>query len=153
MSRLELKIPPPLQWLAMAALAAVLARLFPGLRLPFAGHRALAMILALAGVGSGMAGVMAFRRARTTIDPHRPGDASALVRTGIYRRTRNPMYLGLLLTLLGVAAWLAHPLALLCVAVFVAWMTRFQIRPEERALKRLFGAPYEDYLRQVRRWL
>ncbi len=150
---LELKIPPPVQWLVAAILAVMLARLFPQWVLPFAGHRALAVALALAGVASSLAGVLAFRRAHTTIDPHRPGDARAVVRTGIYRFTRNPMYLGLLLTLLGVTAWLAHPLALLCAAAFAATLTRLQIKPEERILKGLFGASYEDYLRRVRRWL
>lgn len=150
---LELKIPPPAQWVLAAILAVVLARAFPEWAFPFAGHRALAVVLALAGVASGLAGVFAFRQARTTIDPHRPGDARAVVRTGIYRFTRNPMYLGLLLTLLGVAAWLAHPLALLCAAALMVTLTRLQIKPEERILTALFGAPYEDYLRRVRRWL
>lgn len=150
---LELKIPPPAQWLVAVVLAIVLARVFPAWTFAFAGHRALAIVLALAGVASGLAGVFAFRQARTTIDPHRPGEARAIVRTGIYRFTRNPMYLGLLLTLLGVAAWLAHPLALVCAAAFVATLTRLQIKPEERILKELFGAPYQDYLRRVRRWL
>lgn len=153
MQRFELKIPPPVQWLVMAALAILLARMFPGLGFPFAGHRVLAVVLALAGVCSGIAGMAEFRRARTTIDPHRPGDASALVHAGIYRYTRNPMYLGLLLVLLGLAAWLAHVLALLCAAAFVAGVTSFQIKPEERILRQRFGAPYEDYLRRVRRWL
>jgi len=101
----------------------------------------------------GIAGVRAFQRARTTVDPLRPEKASALVTSGIYRRTRNPMYVALAIALLGWAIWLGHPLALLGVAAFVAWINRFQIAPEERALRALFGPEFERYCSEVRRWL
>jgi protein-S-isoprenylcysteine O-methyltransferase Ste14 len=73
--------------------------------------------------------------------------------TGIYRFTRNPMYIGLLMTLLGWAAFLASLPALLFVIAFVLYMNRFQIQPEERALSSLFGADYAVYRARVRRWL
>ena len=79
--------------------------------------------------------------------------AAALVQGGPYRFTRNPMYLGMACVLLGACAWLANPLALLAVFVFVGYITRFQIMPEERALLGKFGGAYADYLRRVRRWL
>lgn len=114
---------------------------------------AAALALGSAGLGVGIAGVLAFRRARTTVNPWRPERASALVDTGIYRHTRNPMYLGLLLGLLGWAVYLGSLLALLLALAFVPWMNRFQIGPEERALERIFGDDFAAYRRRVRRWL
>ena len=153
MQLLELKIPPPVQWLFFAVLTWLAARLLPQCGFPFTGHRVLAPILAGAGVASGLAGVHASRRARTTIDPHRPAQASALVTGGIYRYTRNPMYLGLALTLAGVACWWATACGLLTLALFCLGMTRLQIMPEERILQAKFGADYAAYRQRVRRWL
>ena len=101
----------------------------------------------------GAAGVLAFLRARTTIHPHRPAHASALVTTGLYRYSRNPMYLALLLVLAGWAVALANGLAFLLLPGFVLSLDRLQIRPEERILRAKFGAAYEAYARSVRRWL
>jgi protein-S-isoprenylcysteine O-methyltransferase Ste14 len=116
--------------------------------------RGVAAVLGVAGgLAVSLAGVIEFRRARTTVHPLRPERASALVSGGIYRFTRNPMYVGMLTTLLGWAAWLAAPWALLGPVAFVAFIGRFQIAPEERVLQRLFGADYEAYTRRVRRWL
>ncbi|HEV8366930.1 MAG TPA: isoprenylcysteine carboxylmethyltransferase family protein, partial [Pyrinomonadaceae bacterium] len=75
------------------------------------------------------------------------------VSTGVYRFTRNPMYLGLLLTLLGWAAFLSNPASLLFVPIFVLYINRFQIKPEEQVLSSLFGAEYMAYKSRVRRWL
>lgn len=72
---------------------------------------------------------------------------------GPYRFTRNPMYLGMVLILLAWCLWLGNAAALLALAAFVGYITRFQIVPEERALAGRFGAAYEDYRRRVRRWV
>jgi protein-S-isoprenylcysteine O-methyltransferase Ste14 len=101
----------------------------------------------------GFPALRAFRRAATTIDPVQVDRASALVTGGIYRATRNPMYVSLTLLLVAWALWLggwwvwAGPVAL------VLWLDRFQIRPEERAMEARFGAAYLRYKAQVRRWL
>ena len=155
MSALELKIPPPLVAAAVAGCMYAAAVLLPApvLALPPGVRVGMALALAAVGAGFDVAGLWAFRKARTTVNPLTPHRSVAVVSTGVYRFTRNPMYLGLLLTLLGVAAWLAHPLALLCAAAFVVALTHLQIKPEERILKALFGALYEDYVRRVRRWL
>lgn len=153
MAALELKLPPPLIWIVCAAAAMALGRWLPRCSFPFAGHRVLAGLLVLAGVGVGLVAALACRRAGTTIDPHRPERSRSVVTVGMYRHSRNPMYLGLALVLLGVVAWIANALALLVVPVFCAWITRFQIRPEERALEANFGDAYRDYRSRVRRWL
>ena len=100
-----------------------------------------------------IAGMVAFRRAKTTVNPVKASLASSLVIRGVYRYTRNPMYVGLLLTLLAWAVFLANPLAVLWVVVYVLYITRFQIIPEERVLASLFGAEYEAYKGRVRRWI
>ena len=163
---LELKIPPPVVALACALLAWRLSvapqrgasawRLsvaLPAWTLPWPGRHWLAGGLVAIGLALDLSALSAFLRARTTINPLAPARTSSIVRGGAYRFTRNPMYLGLACSLSGLAAWLAHPLALAGPVLFVAWVTRFQIVPEERALRAAFGAPYADYLRRVRRGL
>ena len=110
-------------------------------------------MLAVLGIAISVAGVVSFRRARTTVNPTRPDTASALVATGIYRFTRNPMYLGLFLVLAGWSAYLANAAALAGPLLFALYIDRFQIVPEERALATKFGAAFDTYRRQTRRWI
>lgn len=105
------------------------------------------------GLAAALAGVTEFRRAQTTVDPTDPSKSSSVVTGGIYRFTRNPMYVGFLLIVVGWAVYLANPWAFLGPVAFVLYMNRFQIEPEERILKERFGAPFEQYLRSVRRWI
>jgi len=151
--RLTLRVPPVVLFLVIGLLMWTLSAWLPSWRLTLPGRTVLAILLLLGAGGVGIAGVRAFGRARTTVDPLRPQRASALVTSGIYRRTRNPMYVALAIALLAWATWLEHPLALLGVAAFVGWMNRFQIAPEERALRALFGTEFERYCSEVRRWL
>ena len=153
MNSLELKIPPPVVALFFGLCMWLASSLVAALELPFVLRLGAALTLVAVGLVVSTAGVVAFRRARTTIDPTKPMATSALVSDGIYRMTRNPMYLGLLLALLGWAAFLANPLALLLVPAFVLYINRFQIEPEERALSALFGGEYGAYQERVRRWL
>ncbi len=155
MFNLEHKIPPPVVGLACAGLAWLLAGAAPALALPWPARPALAvaLLLALAGLALELWGLWVFRRHRTTPNPLAPERARAVVQSGPYRFTRNPMYVGVALQLLGWCAYLRNPLALLALVVFVAYITRFQILPEERALAQNFGEPYLQYLRRVRRWL
>lgn len=153
MRALELKVPPVLLVLLAGAGMFAVARLAPGFAWPIPAREALAGLLVAAGVVIALAGVMAFRRMRTTVNPTRPETSSAVVSTGIYGVTRNPMYLGMLLVLAAWAVWLGNALALLFLPLFVGWMTRFQIVPEERALADRFGPVYAEYRRSVRRWI
>jgi protein-S-isoprenylcysteine O-methyltransferase Ste14 len=153
MKYLELKIPP----VGLALLTALLMWLvhqaapFPGLK--FSLPREISAMLLVAGIAAALAGVVSFRRARTTVNPGQPDSATSLVCSGIFRVTRNPMYLGLLLALLAWALHLGNMLSLLLAPAFVLYMNRFQVRPEERALANLFGQEYQRYLQRVRRWL
>ena len=153
MKSLELKVPPP----AVALLLAIAMWLatFASSALAFALPDRLAIALAVAALGGAIsvAGIVSFRRARTTVNPTRPDTASALVSTGIYRLTRNPMYLGLFLVLAGWAVYLSNAVAFAGPLLFILYINRFQIAPEERALAAKFGTSFDDYRRRTRRWI
>lgn len=125
----------------------------PGASFRVPGRAWLGGALAVAGGAFAVAGVAAFRRAKTTVNPLTPSAASAIVSTGVYRISRNPMYVGVVAILLGWGLWLENALALALAAVFAAYLHRFQILPEERALAGKFGPGYDAYARKVRRWL
>lgn len=150
---LELRIPPPIVALFFAGVAWAFARATPALALPLPLRAAVAIALALAGLGCVVAGVREFRRASTTIHPLKPENASAIVSSGIFGITRNPMYLGLVLVLVAWAAFLSSPAALVGAAGLALYLTRFQIVPEERVLATKFGDAYADYAARVRRWI
>lgn len=150
---MENKVPPPLVALVLGGLMWGADRGLPAARLEFAAQEPLALLLLGAGIGCILAGILAFRAARTTIDPLHPERASQLVVNGIYRFTRNPMYLGLMPVLAAWAVYLGQPVALLALPLWVAYIGRFQIRPEEAAMHRLFGAAYSAYCLRVRRWI
>lgn len=153
MKRLELLIPPPLVMLLTGVIMWLLSEVFPALDLAWMRSSAAAAAIALLGLVISLAGVAAFRHAGTTLDPKRPAEASALVSSGIYRYSRNPMYLGVLLMLAGWAIHLGNLLAILCALVFIAYITRFQIIPEERLLQDKFGTGFLTYKSKVRMWL
>lgn len=150
---LELKVPPVPLAAIFAATMYGLSRLAPSAGLALPGRRMAAVVLALVGVAVTTAGVLAFRARRTTVNPLTPGAASTVVSTGVYRLSRNPMYVGFLLLLVGWAVYLSNALAALLVPAFVAYMNRFQIEPEERALLAKFGPRFSDYMAAVRRWV
>jgi len=147
------RIPPLLIVLAAALLMWLSSRLIPALALRAPAARPLAVALAALGALVAAIGVGSFRRARTTVNPLEPQQASTLVVRGVYRFSRNPMYLGFAVLLLAWAFWLSHPLALPGVALFILYMNRYQIEPEEHALDARFGAEYRGYKQRVRRWL
>lgn len=153
MQWLELKVPPLLVWLVIAAAMRGVAYMAPGLSISLPGSTAVAMALAALGGALAFAGVLAFRQEHTTVNPLTPSASSSVVSSGVYRVSRNPMYLGFLLTLVGWAVYLANAGAALLLPAFVAYMTRFQIKPEERALLAKFGSEFAQYRSRVRRWL
>lgn len=152
MSFLEHKIPPPLIGLACAALAWRLADgVWP--QLAWSLHLLSALALVACGLALELWAWWELRDYATTVNPLTPERTSSVVQTGPYRYTRNPMYLGMALQLLAWCVWLGAPKALLALPCFVAWITRFQILPEERVLAQRFGAAYGKYHAWVRRWI
>lgn len=114
---------------------------------------AIALSLLLLGVVFCLMAVNSFRRACTTVNPLAPQDVTSLVCTGIYRYSRNPMYLGFAVVLLSWAIGLGTPQAFICVVGFILYIKRFQIAPEERMLAKRFGEYFTRYKAQVRRWI
>ena len=153
MKSLELKVPPVLQVLIIAFVMYGLSGLLPNLQVMVFGTNWLAIGLVLVGMALAIMGVLAFKKAQTTVNPHTPEKSASLVTNGIYHYTRNPMYLGMLLVLLGWAFYLSNFAALLVLPVFIIYMSRFQIQPEERFMKQKFSDEYQIYMTKVRRWL
>ncbi len=149
---MELKMPPLLVCLCFGVLMVLLARLLPVGSMGFFGQDFLAKALAGLGILLILWALVTFKRANTTVDPKHPNDASTLVTTGPYRFSRNPMYLSMLLMLLALALYLDNAFAILVAALFVKYMNRYQIAPEEAALQAKFGKQYRQYLIKVRRW-
>lgn len=129
------------------------AEMTPGLAVTLPFRLSVAAVFVAAGVALIVGARLALHRARTTWHPAGPERTTTLVRSGVFRFSRNPIYLGMQLVLVGLAVALANPLSLVLAAVFAVWMDRFQIRPEERALSRAFGSEYHAYSARVRRWL
>lgn len=149
----SLKIPPLAVTVVFGAGMAGLAVLLPAAAFPLPGRVPLAAFLALVGSAAAAAGVIAFRRVGTTVNPLNPGASAAVVSSGIYRCTRNPMYLGFLLALCGLGAYLANVASAVLLPLFVLYLNRFQIEPEEHAMLRKFGPEYSRYMAAVRRWV
>lgn len=99
------------------------------------------------------AGIIAFRKQHTTVNPHHPEQASSLVTSGIFAYSRNPMYLGMSLCLVALAVKTANLTAFLCVPAFMLYITRYQIIPEERIIEAKFGEQFRHYKSRVRRWI
>jgi len=153
MPSLEHKIPPPVIGALVAAAMWSVSALGPQFPIATGPKYAAVAILAVAGVAFDLLGLLAFRAFRTTVNPLKPERASAMVTSGVYRVSRNPMYVGMVLLLL---AWAVNLSALLPFAgppIFVLYITRFQIQSEERVLKGIFGEEYSAYAARVRRWL
>ena len=153
MNSLDLKLPPLILALLFAVVMWLAAKWLPALALDLPWRHALGGPISVVGILFVMSAGYAFRKARTTVNPTKPETSSTAVATGIYRLSRNPMYLGALLILIGWALFLSHAVPFLLLPAFVAYMNRFQIAPEERALQAKFGAEYETYKFNVRRWL
>ena len=153
MKMLETKIPPPVMALAFALLIWTFADYLPRIEIGSVPKTIVVTLLVVVGVFFDFSGLVNFLRVKTTINPMKPHNASALVKTGIYRITRNPMYVGLAFNLGAWCAYLDSPFALVGVAGFILYITAFQILPEERMLIRLFGDEYREYQSSVRRWL
>jgi protein-S-isoprenylcysteine O-methyltransferase Ste14 len=153
MNALELKIPPVAQVLIAAAGMWLTSRYAPSLSVTIPARVFLAVFVVGFGIFVAVPAVKAFRSADTTVDPFSPDKVSKLVVAGVYRFSRNPMYLGLLCLLVAWATWLSNLVAFAWLVAFVLCMNRLQILPEEKALTDQFGDEYRAYMASVRRWI
>ena len=147
------RVPPPVYLVVSGALMWLVSRsnYDPPLSIPFTP--VLSGVCIIAGALIAIVAVFQFRKAQTTVDPLHPDKASALVSAGIFHYSRNPMYLGMAMLLLGLAIKLGSAFALMVLPLFLIVITYLQIKPEEEALTSLFGASYSEYCQQVRRWI
>jgi protein-S-isoprenylcysteine O-methyltransferase Ste14 len=151
---MHLKIPPLLLAVLFAILMVMISSVLPQFSYSPPHKTLVAIFVAAFGFIVAAAGIAAFRRLETTVNPTTPGKASALAVDGIYRQSRNPMYLGFLLFLIACGIYLANVVALLVIPpTFVVYMNRYQIKPEEEALLLIFGDDFVRYQARVRRWL
>ena len=153
MRALENKIPPPVVTALFGLLMWLAARYVPGLDLAHSVRVLVALLVVAVGVCFSVAGVLSFRQAQTTVNPLKPETASALVRSGIYQYSRNPMYVGLTMLYLGGTALLNSPWPLAFLPIILLVMDRSVIPAEERHLEGRFGEEYRAYCERVRRWL
>ena len=151
MKALELKVPPLLLIFLIALLMYGCAVLFPSVRFGWVPVWIRIILLAL-GILLPLLGWIEFRKANTTVDPRIPDKSSTLVTSGIYRWTRNPMYLGFLVILFAWGLSLHNMAALLGLPLYMFYMNLFQIKPEERQLENHFGDTYREYKKRVGRW-
>ena len=146
------KVPPPILLLLSGVVMWFVAR--SEFAYPFSLPYSLVFAIVLAAIGAmvSVSAIKKFRAADTTVNPLKPDTASSLVHTGIFSVSRNPMYVGLLFFLSGWAVWLGSLSNVVVLLAFVLFITELQIKPEEVALKKLFGQGYIEYCQRVRRW-
>ncbi|MDG3088006.1 isoprenylcysteine carboxylmethyltransferase family protein [Vibrio hannami] len=153
MDALKLKIPPVFVFLICIALIYFFDRMVVQLALELPARYAVFAICFVASGIFGLAGIYEFKKAKTSVHPVDIDKATTVVDSGIYRLSRNPMYFGLLLLLIGSAYMLQNVLSMLVCLLFVWYMNRFQIEPEEQHLTAKFGESYTRYKKRVRRWI
>ncbi len=150
---MNIKIPPPIYVVLFGVLMWFVARSPFALAVDIPFRKTAAAIIFAAAIAIDVTAIRQFNASSTTINPLKPNKSSALVTQGIYRFTRNPMYVGLLLMLCAWAIVLGSVSNVLLLAGFVITITRMQIRPEEEALRSLFPEEFDEYRRKVRRWV
>ena len=97
--------------------------------------------------------VLKFIKTKTTVDPTRPYKTSNLVISGIYKITRNPMYLGMLFLIIAYAIYNNNVIGCIIIPIFIFYINKFQIEPEEIEMRKKFGESFENYCKKVNRWL
>jgi protein-S-isoprenylcysteine O-methyltransferase Ste14 len=146
------RIPPPIVTLIVAALMYMVSISIPvQLSIPFKDEIILiVLVIALLLL---LHSVFQFVKQKTTVNPLNPEKAKKLVVNGLYRLSRNPMYLGMALILAAWGVYLTNPINVFLLAGFILYMNRFQIKAEEAALEKLFGEEFLIYAQRVRRWI
>ena len=151
--KLSLKIPPVAQTIVAILLIWLLDRYAPIYHIKFIYQSIVAGTLIGIGAIVALSGVFAFIKLNTTVDPRYPEKASELVIIGIYKYSRNPMYLGILFVITGIAVYFGALSSVFVISPFVAFINKYQIVPEEVALQEKFSENYTRYAQNVRRWL
>jgi len=151
MKFLNTKIPPPIVTILFAVLIFYFSESFAYIGLPFKIY--ISLFFVLLGFFITFSSARNFKKKETTVNPIKPEETSQLVTDGFFKITRNPMYLGMLLFLLGLSIYNGLIVGLVFLPLFVGYITFFQIIPEENAMIKIFGEDYKAYMKKVRRWI
>ena len=148
---METKIPPPVVTLIFGFAIYLSRKIFPEIEIQYASF--FGMFLLLLGFFILISAVKLFRNDKTTVNPLSPEQATKLVTNGIFKLSRNPMYLGMAVILASVAVFFNIIGGIISMALFCLYITKFQIIPEEKAMKELFAQDFEQYMQATRRWI
>ena len=148
---MKTKIPPPILALVMIVLIYLSSFFIESTTFNYQGS--LSVLVLILGLACAIPSFKLFARYKTTISPLKPSDATALVTEGMYRYSRNPMYLGLLLLTIASTIWFGTWFGIIINILFIFLINFLQIIPEEKALLEIFGEEYEEYKKNVRRWI
>ena len=148
---METKIPPPLVTLVFGMSIYFSREMFPAIEIQYSLY--LGIFLLLSGFFILVSAVRLFRKDETTVNPLSPEQATKLVTDGIFKYSRNPMYLGMAVVLSSIAVFFNLLGGIILIALFCAYITKFQIIPEERAMRDLFSDDFDKYIKETRRWV
>ena len=151
--KLEQKIPPVAVFLLSAFFMVVTTKVARNVSVEYQYKFETLILFLLLGVGIAVIGVVSFKKHKTSVPPIKTERVVSLVTSGVYQYSRNPMYLGMLLCLVGIGLYTANPVNVVFILLFVWYMNKYQIIPEEAFLTDKFGASYTEYRKTVRRWL
>jgi protein-S-isoprenylcysteine O-methyltransferase Ste14 len=110
-------------------------------------------VILFLGITTAVLAILLFKKEKTTVNPMNPEETTSLVTTGIFSITRNPMYLGLFLSISSTVLFFGSWFGIIILMFFVWYITKFQIIPEEEAIEKLFSNKYDEYRQNVRRWI
>ena len=148
---METKIPPPIVTLVFGLSIYFSRGMFPAVEAWHSFY--LGIFLFFLGFFILISAVKLFRNDKTTVNPLSPEQATKLVTNGIFKHSRNPMYLGMAVILASVAVFFNIIGGIIFMALFCLYITKFQIIPEEKAMKELFAQDFEQYMQATRRWI
>ena len=148
---IKTKFPPPLVALTFGFLINYTKNIFP--KIEIENKIIFGSFMIISGLIIILSAIILFKKYQTTITPLNPSNATKLITDGIYRFSRNPMYLGLSLMLLGISIILNLTGGFFLIPLFILYLNIFQIIPEENAMVDLFKNEFLEYKKNVRRWI
>jgi len=148
---METKIPPPIVTLVFGLSIYFSRGIFQAVEIKYSFY--IGILLLILGLGILISAVGLFRKDKTTVNPLSPEQATKLVTDGIFKYSRNPMYLGMALVLCSIAVSFNLIGGIILIALFCFYITKFQILPEERAMSNLFSQDFDKYKQATRRWI
>ena len=148
---MKTKIPPPIIALMCIAINYLSTHFINPFKFP--NIEIIGVFILLAGLVTAFLGYLLFKKYKTTVNPINPEETTSLVTTGIFSITRNPMYLGLFFVICSTVLFFSSWFGIIILIFFVWYINKFQIIPEEETMKKKFGNKYNEYKKNVRRWI